>query len=457
MTPMPDTSGPESSTSTPNPAAPLLGAVALLVGLSADYQYQLIGRLYLGELLLPMLGLLAALSARGRRVLSDGLFWAFSVAALVSLTGYVLSDVMAGTDVRNALRGWARVFFLLSDLVALALLASASTGAFRLFVIGWALGRIALAVAAGIPMVAGEWKLAYAASVSLLVLAIAPIISLRLAALAIAATGFLHLLFDTRTAGATLFLIAALVWLRASRPAAPLRIGRSLPAIALAGVVIAGLIAFGLAQTEEAYGSRRATSNVSRLVSLSVGAQAIAESPWIGRGSWALSSELGEIAHREARSRLSGPERQQLQRYSYIPESQIVASWFEGGILGAAFFLLLGPTLLIYLYRVAAVRPLDAMSALLLYFLLSSSWAWLMSPFGSSRIPIALAVASIILVRVEQKSRPSHSVDAVSSLPGHSGGSVHAQGSSRRSSINPRPLRHAPGRASASVLRRPGA
>lgn len=396
--------------------AGLLGIVAFGVGLVAQYEIALIGRLFIGELLLPVLAVVALLSGRGTRALQDGMFWAFVLAALVSLTGYIVSDLVVGSDLLRSLRGWARVSFLLIDVFALSVLMVASPRVVRLFVLGWGLGRVALGVLGGIPFVPGEWKLAYAYPSGLIAVAIASFLPARLGALVVAGAGAINVLMDSRSAGAVLVVVAAVLWLRSARPLEPVRIVRSMPSMLVTAALAVGLLVFALGQADPEFQERRLASNIGRMVSLSVGAQAIAESPWIGRGSWGLSSELGQLAHREAKQRLSRDRADRARSYSYIPESQIIASWYEGGILGAAFFLLLGPALLWCLYVVSLRRPLDAYTGLYAFCLTMSAWDWLMSPFGSFRITIALAVATIVAVHLEGRA-PAARFDAARAGP----------------------------------------
>jgi O-antigen ligase len=90
----------------------------------------------------------------------------------------------------------------------------------------------------------------------------------------------------------------------------------------------------------------------------------------------------------------------------FAPHSQILQAWFEGGILGAAFFIVLLWQLLTGLHVTIMSRTYDALSAVFAYVLLLQLWDLFMSPFGGDhRMEIAMAVVAVVLLRIHWPER----------------------------------------------------
>jgi O-antigen ligase len=83
----------------------------------------------------------------------------------------------------------------------------------------------------------------------------------------------------------------------------------------------------------------------------------------------------------------------------------ILQAWVEGGILGTAFFFVLGFLLLRNLGTLALTRPIDALSPILAYFCLYGLGHIAMSAFAAPlRVQLALAAVSVVVVALEQRS-----------------------------------------------------
>jgi hypothetical protein len=89
----------------------------------------------------------------------------------------------------------------------------------------------------------------------------------------------------------------------------------------------------------------------------------------------------------------------------------MLQAWVEGGVLGAAFFIIFGWQLLRNFKHAVLLRPLDALSPIVLYFYLYSPWHLLMSAFSAPiRLFIALGAVSVVIVASERRalrSRPA--------------------------------------------------
>jgi hypothetical protein len=384
-----------------------LALAALACGGLSGVRVEVLGELYLGELLLLPVGALALTAWRGRRVLGDPVFFGVLAAGLLTLAGYVLSDIVAGTAAKDYLRGWARVLFTLTNVACLAGLFATDKRLVAAFAFGLGAARIAESAAAGLDLFV-HWKFGYAPGVSLVLLPLAALLPAMAGGAALVAYGALSALLDFRTLAGVTAVIGAVLLARGARPAQALRLRRGLVGAVLAGAVGMGSLLAALGSTDEAYGARRDSSNAGRRLDLTVGLPAVLESPWIGRGSWAFSKELGT----QARAALAAELKDELSRRQignvavYFPHSQLIQCWFEGGILGLSFFLVYLAVAAQALREVALRRPLDGATPLLLYFLLMGIWSLFMSPWGGTeRFTIAAALASVFLVRAEVRRR----------------------------------------------------
>jgi O-antigen ligase len=407
----PDRAAPHGAAPARRRTAPypfVLALAAFACGGLSGVRVELLGELYLGELLLVPVGLLALLFGRGRRLLDDPAFWGVLAAGLLTLAGYVLSDIVAGTPAKDHLRGWARVAFTLSDFACLAALFVADKRLPAAFALGLGGARIAASALAGLDLFA-HWKFGFAPGVSLALLALAPLVLPAAACgVALLAYGVWSVLLDFRTLGGVMVAIGALLLARAARTREPLRLRRGLVAAAAAAALGAVVLLAALAASDDQYGARRDSSNAGRRLDLTVGLPAVLESPWLGRGSWALSTELGAAA----RAALADEVTDELSRRHigsvrvYFPHSQLIQAWFEGGLLGLAFFLAYLLVAARALADAALRRPADPATPLVLYFLLMGLWSLFMSPWGGTeRFTIAAALASAFLVRAEARRR----------------------------------------------------
>lgn len=384
-----------------------LAAAALLCGGLSGVRVELLGELYLGELVLVPVGMLSLVAWRGLRLLAEPLFFGLLAAGLLTLAGYVLSDVIAGTPATDHLRGWARVAFTLSDVACLAALIVNDKRLLAAFALGLGAARIATAAATGLDLFA-HWKFGYAPGVSLALLPLAAMLPAMLCGAVLLSYGALSALLDFRTLGGVMVVIGSVLLARAARPRQPLRLRRGLAGALAAGALGAIVLIVALGSGDEESAARRESSNAGRRLDLTVGLPAVFESPWIGRGSWAFSTELGA----RARAALATDVTDEVSRRHigsirvYFPHSQLIQAWYEGGILGLAFFFVYLIVAAQALVHVAGRRPVDSATPLLLYFLLMGLWSIFMSPWGGTeRFTIAAALASVFLVRVEGRRR----------------------------------------------------
>ena len=327
-----------------NPAGTLAGysAAAFLIGLALPWQIEWFGILYASEILLAVAALWALLTR-----LTDTEFWQRPFITLLaclgaSLLAYVVADLTLGTETQNLARGWARNIFLTSNFIGLYFLSRRNPFNLWIYVVSAAGGMLGYLAVTGAFF--DDWKFGASAPLTLLVACLVPLVTKRGSAagpLALAALGLVHIQLNSREIGGNCLLAGVLLLSRCS----PLRRWKSFCWVAIGFLVSAGvgLLFYAYVLTDAEYGRHREFSNAWRTASLITAASAISESPWMGYGSQAnnfdLQSRFDSIFVERTGIRYRG---QRTDTSTFSPHSQILQSWFEAGIFGAAFFLYLG-------------------------------------------------------------------------------------------------------------------
>lgn len=385
----------------------LLGILVFLCGATASINLNLIGEVYTAELLLIPLGLGVLLIRGDNGVLSSRSFLLFLLFGVVTLSGYMITDLVIGTRPEQYLRGWGRVGLLISNVLLLMIIVGQGRRYLWWFILGMGIGGVVYLAGIGLPW--GMWKLGYGERVSLIVLALACVLPRRLSLLLLVTFAILNIALDYRNLAAAFMLVAGILWIRSSGAMDHVRGIKGYLAIALAAGLAVTVLAIGFSMTADEYGGRRADSNVGRLAGIIVAAKAIADSPLIGYGSWSENEEYARMLQEEKMRRLDRDRARRAPVYGvkvFRAHSQILQPWVEAGILGVAFFLY-------YAYRlVGAARiyilecPLDKMSAINLYFVILGAWHLVASPFGGDkRLLIAVVVSVIAALEFDIRSR----------------------------------------------------
>ena len=382
---------------------PPLDVLAFASGLLAFIEVQIIGRLYLGEVILLLYAasfplFMQRLHRRERRWLT----W-FLLLGIVYFVGLIATDLYRETPFRDYARGWARAFIYLTDFTGLLVLSRGRITRLALFVTGTALSQVGLVALGGWSL---DWKfgLAYPVTVAALVAVDArrPLFSLFL----LGSLGALHLMLDFRIYAGICVVVGILAYLRGS-----LIHLASLWKFAMVGSM---LVAFGLlymagagwTQTGAERLLRQRGSNVERAAGFLVAANAIRQSPIIGYGSWARNEEaLDTWAQLRAEAGSSGTAEAIQQGALLSPEgatirahSMLLQAWVEAGVLGLLFFGFQFTAAGVLLYRVIGMTGEHRYFALVCFFGLWSVWAFLMSPFsGISRLYAGMSL-SLLLV-----------------------------------------------------------
>lgn len=370
-----------------------LGAAALVAGAASGWTVTVFGELYGSEIVLPVVAALA-FAFRAPRAPYGALHRAYVVAAVLMLVGYVLADLVAGTEPSRYLRGWARVATVLVSFISLAAIAARDRDALWWYGAGLAVGPLGRLVAEGAsPLEPTAWKLGFAGPVAMLACVVAGRLPRPAAAGGIALLGLFNALHDNRALGVVLLLVAGATWAlgvpRERRAALGLRL-----AVATAVCVAAGL--YAVVATQSAFTERQAVSNAERFAALRIGLEAIAASPLVGYGSWGQGTEeygrelydatlASRLAAGDAGGDDAGPG-------FFTPHSQLLQAWIEGGVFAASLFVTLvvgfGWTL-----AHLATRAAGLLTPLTVYAVVQGSWDCFMSPFlGVHRLTIPLAM-----------------------------------------------------------------
>lgn len=375
-------------------------AACALAGALCAIVLKLVGEVYAGELLLIPLALVALVAARGARAFSDRRLLVLCLTGVITLLGYVISDVARATEVAQYLRGWGRVILMTTDVACLSILVIVERRNFWWFCLGLAAGTLVVnGLIEHLPF-KENWKLVYAPAGTYLILCLASLVTPGLVIVGIGLLAAVGVALDSRAEPFLLLITASVLWARRTKSSRPIPVSAIASRLALPLVLGMALLAAGLALTSGDFDQRREQSNGGRFTSTVNGMRVILQSPVLGQGSWneldlldAADLETDELG--VTRSVGSGP-----------PHSQILDSWYEGGVLGAAFFVAFGIYLASALLTLTFKAPLDELYPVVFYSLAVGFWDLLMSPFaGNHRISIALGVAAIV-VGGSRKNRP---------------------------------------------------
>lgn len=370
-----------------------LAILSLLCGSSGAVSLELVGNLYLAELLLLPLMLFALLAKGGGGIARLGIFWVLLISGGISLVGYIISDLVVGSESSQYLRGWGRVILLIGNCMALMVLVAHGVRNLWCFVLGWGLGGVITLIGSGVPL--SVWKIGYAEPVGMIVVAVCAMMPRSLASLGMLVFGVGNLLLDYRNMGAASVVVAALLWVGSSDVRGQARLApRYLKPAIMAGVALV-VVSAVLSTTDEDFSERRSVSNIGRTAGIVVSLRAIADSPLIGYGSWTQNEEYARLLRKEFSERLGAGNAINMSHGStFRAHSQILQSWIEGGILGAAFFISFGFALVRALYRLVINASGGKYFAMLSYFMILGAWNLLASPFGGDqRILVAVVAA----------------------------------------------------------------
>jgi len=380
-----------------------IAVLVFLCGATASINLELIGQIYLAELLLIPLTVIVLFWKGDNGVLRTRSFWMFASAGLLTLCGYIITDLAVGTQASQYLRGWGRVGLLVTNVVAMMILAGQGRKYIWWFVLGMGIGGVAYLASTGLPF--SSWKLGYATRVSFVVLALSCILPRRLGLLLLLLFGILNLGLDYRNLAAVYIIVAGLLWMRSGSATYKVSGFRNYLLLGVAGGMALLILVVGLSLTKEEFSDRREESNIGRMSGIIVSVRAILASPIIGYGSWTENEKYARMLQQEqARMREPGTQKRWIHTKVFRAHSQILQPWVEAGVLGAIFFLYYGYRLLLGARSYILTEPISRFTALNLYFVILGVWHLIASPFGGDqRILIAVTVSILSAIEFERK------------------------------------------------------
>ncbi len=385
------------------PRAPALwmGAVLVLGALfpvtSELLGFTFAGQVYVGELLMALIAVGSAIMSFRERRYWDSTLRLAVITLVVSLIAYMIADLVNRTELSNLMRGWARMIFLITDVIGLNAICRKHPSRIFAFIVGLSIGF--LLTAERLSFESAYYKLYVALPLLMLVLALVPLIPVRQRYMLTAVTwlglGVLDIYLDYRSLsgicllGGSIMLAKVLTRVRF----------RSLYGVGLGMAVMlaSGAVVYSLAATAENYGDRRSASNSERVALATAAVYGIRQSPIVGSGSWANSSETDNVIRgtfsESAGRRFGRPD-------THPGHSEFLQVWYEAGILGPAFFVFLLIASVKTLRQYIGREPLHPLYALTLFFMIFSVYNFFVSPFGGlARFFLAIAVTLILIHR----------------------------------------------------------
>jgi hypothetical protein len=376
--------------------------IALVCGISSARMVNLIGEVYVGELLLIQCAFLLLLLGKTRPLATFPALAIFLQLSVVMLLGYMLSDIYRDAGAAQFLRGWARIILVTLDFVALAAIVAHDKRNLWWFILGMSIGAIGQLMIRGVPMMSpAGWKFGWSTPLVTLLACLGCVLPVKFVAIGFMAMGVANVFMDFRIQGAICVAVAAILWIRDG--GINRMTGTRLLQLVVVCTAAGGILGGAMLATSDEFAKRREQSNVGRSVGIKVAAVAISDSPLIGYGSWPMDARLVNLYYQsmEETGQFSPGE----QRGAiFTAHSQVLQGWVEGGLLGALFWFFYGYGLVRSGWFVVMRRPLDAYTPAFLFFLIYDLWALFMSGFsGPTRLPIAVGVVMICICSAEMR------------------------------------------------------
>lgn len=377
-----------------------MGGIGMLIlGVLTAIPVSFVGRLYIGEVLLGLVGPVAiplVVTMPGRY---GKLARTLLIAMIISWIGYIGSDLYRGTPGFDYLRGWFRWVALISSYATLAWLGSKNVRYAVFFLIGWCLGTAFYPLFLANLPIRVWWKF-YAGFPTILILAyFAGKFGPTIAAATMGAVGALSILLDSRSMMMTCLVTAGLSLIAGRRKPdarrSERRLSKSSVVVAVLAIGVCGAASLFIVEQigiRYGYADRFERSNVRRWTNVEIAYEILKQSPLIGYGSWARDPEVARIRDKIVAKQVGKVTRSEAQDDLIIVHSQILQAWVEGGLIGLAFFVIYGWHLAEKGMRLAAVLPYEPLTPLIIFVLITAAWHFFASPFsGTSRVIISVA------------------------------------------------------------------
>ena len=193
-----------------------LSFLVFAVGIPSTQTLNLVGELYVTELLLPLLAVGVLIFGRSQ-VLREKVFWQFVIACFVMMLGYIISDLVAGTDSSRYLRAWGRNLLLFTDLIALAIIVGSDKRLIWWFVLGIATGSLFFLALDGVTF-SDQWKIGYGQPLILMMILLSYFLPFRVTIVGLIVFAVISIYMDSRTLSAFCLIVAGITYIRIKKP-----------------------------------------------------------------------------------------------------------------------------------------------------------------------------------------------------------------------------------------------
>lgn len=406
-----------------------INSIVFLIGILSPYSIHVVGDLYIAELLLLVIfGIM--LRKHGAK-LKEAFPKKVLLFLLLWLIGQVLTDIIRGSDMHDAMRGFSAIVFLTIDFCAVYMLVWGHKKRIYILLAASALGTLIHFFIQPSEFALGEpWKFGVGSSIitlvilSLLLLMRKKMIPKFIVLGVLCFMGMLSIYLNARTMGGQVILAGVIFFYSQHRLFYQLFLRR----ISMGKVVflsMTGLVLiFGILKTYQVVGesgvlpenaqqkfdmNKQAFSGPLGMLGFVLAGrseflastQAVYDSPIIGHGSWAKDFKyrlfLYTINDILGTDRDEGAMQRGIESSDLIPaHSHIMQSWVWAGILGAIFWVfVLRVTIRTF---IKALQFPHELTLLVIFMGMNILWDVFFSPFGGAvRFHWALTLSILAL------------------------------------------------------------
>jgi hypothetical protein len=385
-----------------------IAALIFLIGLGSRIFIELIGQLYISEIILVSLfpflffnkGKVLSRSPNTSTILILGGVW---------LVGQIFTDIFRQTTMQDLARGWAGIVVMLMSFGSLYILINNNLRRLIIFAWGYAFSGILFTIfQPSSYAIKFPWQFGYGSPIILMLFLLAVhfgknnLKTTSLWVLPILGAGVLSFFLNARSLGGLVILATMIIWMRANPLTGTLLARLKLQNLFFAGLLmtisgLAVLEGYAYAAEQGILGERAREKYLSQqnqsLLGIIIGgrteilasSQAIIDSPIIGHGSWAKNPyyraylyQLIDFGYQTDINYLN----YLVNQTDLIPaHSHLTQNWIWAGVLGAIFWL----WVLLWMGKVfikANTAP-NQLYPLIIYFIVIATWDILFSPFGA--------------------------------------------------------------------------
>jgi hypothetical protein len=328
-----------------------------------------------------------------RKTVVMGLLWLAALAA---------TDVVRATRFDDYARGWSRVVVTLLSLIALTLLLERDRRRMVMFAAGLVVGyTLSYFFNPSVYAEGQPWKFGFGVPITLTTVLAATWLYSRGsrtgAALSILAMALINGYMGHRSQAGVCLMTAVFITVQSRRTRRQSALGWRHAAllVTFAACGFGGLKLYEYAAAEGLLGDTarqlyewQSEGTLGLFAGgrsgVFAGVTAIADSPWIGHGSWVLDSDVTLRSAGILRESGYGTMGQMaVQDNAGLLHSHLIGSWVEAGIFGAVFWAWI---LSLDARRLAALsQTRETLTPLIAYFGMLLGWDILFSPFGADR------------------------------------------------------------------------